>query len=62
MLSTDIPPAARDAFAFGKLIAYVLPYIREHLLGEFLIFVFNFADNKYLAVEVCFLLLMIYFF
>lgn len=34
MLSTDIPPAARDAFAFGKLIAYVLPYIKDHLLEE----------------------------
>lgn len=34
MLSTDIPPAARDAFAFGKLIAYVLPYMKDHLLEE----------------------------
>lgn len=34
MLSTDIPPAARDAFAFGKLIAYTLPYIKEYLLEE----------------------------
>uniref|UniRef100_F1KVM3 Protein-associating with the carboxyl-terminal domain of ezrin n=1 Tax=Ascaris suum TaxID=6253 RepID=F1KVM3_ASCSU len=34
MLKTDIPPTARDAFAFGKLIAYAMPYIQPYLPAE----------------------------
>lgn len=34
MLKTDIPPTARDVFAFGKLIAYAMPYIQPYLPGR----------------------------
>lgn len=33
MLSVDIPPTARDVYAFGKLICYVMPYLKDHLIG-----------------------------
>ncbi|VDN06984.1 unnamed protein product [Thelazia callipaeda] len=34
MVSVDIPPTARDVFAFGKLIFYALPYLEKHLMTE----------------------------
>ncbi|VDM39232.1 unnamed protein product [Toxocara canis] len=34
MLNTNISSSARDAFAFGKLIAYAMPYMQNHLPVE----------------------------